>query len=67
VRINLNNRYEEFEGEQMTITDLLRIKNFSFRFLVIKVNGRLVRKEEYDMTVIRDGDRVAVVHLVSGG
>jgi thiamine biosynthesis protein ThiS len=67
MRINLNNIYEDLEGDQMTISDLLRVKNFSFRLLVIKVNGQLVRKNEYDSTRIKDGDTVVVLHLISGG
>jgi len=67
MRITLNNSLEEFSRGEMTVTELLRAKNFTFKMLVIKINNRLVKKDEYDSAVIRDGDDVTVLHLISGG
>ncbi|HOW26262.1 MAG TPA: sulfur carrier protein ThiS [Bacteroidales bacterium] len=67
MRIILNNTEEEIIANTLTINELLRYKNFTFRLLVIKINGKLIRKEEYDTAVVRDGDNVVVMHLVSGG
>ena len=66
MEIILNNRREEVAGE-LTVRELLRHKNFTFKMLVIKINGVLIRKDEYDKAVIRDGDDVLVLHLISGG
>ena len=38
MKITLNNNLETFEPETFNITELLRLKNFTFRMLVIKVN-----------------------------
>jgi sulfur carrier protein len=66
--IILNNREEEIAGkQQITVDELLAFKNFSFKFLVVKINGELVKKEQYGTTQIRDGDQVMVLHLISGG
>ncbi|MFZ4521547.1 MAG: sulfur carrier protein ThiS [Bacteroidales bacterium] len=67
MRITLNNTPEEIAGESFTVTDLLKVKNFTFKMLVIKVNGALVKKSEYEITRIHDGDDVHVLHLISGG
>ena len=67
MKIHLNNRDEEFEKEQLTINELLEEKNFSFKMLVIKVNGTLVKKNEYETHLINNGDDVMVLHLISGG
>ena len=67
MKISLNNRQETFKQTSLTINELLNEKNFTFKFLVIKVNGKLIKKENYDDTVIKNGDDVAVVHLISGG
>lgn len=67
MRIKLNNRNEEFPQSSLTITELLQVKNFTFKLLVVKINGRLVRKEEYNTSIIEDGDDVSVLHLISGG
>ncbi len=67
MNIILNNRNEFFELEQLTIRELLTIKKFSFKLLVIKVNGELVRLRDYDSTLIKEGDDVMVLHLITGG
>lgn len=67
MRIILNNRKEKFDKNTMTVSELLEVKNFTFKMLVIKINNKLVRKEYYDKTIINDGDNVTVLHLISGG
>ncbi len=67
MNIILNNRHESFKADKLTVNELLKVKNFTFRMLVIKINGNLIKKTEYDTSTINDGDEVMVMHLVSGG
>ncbi len=67
MKIILNNREEEFDNGSMTVSELLARKKFTFKMLVIKINNKLVKKEEYDTAVIKDSDNVSVIHLISGG
>lgn len=67
MEITLNNTKETFQEDNLTVADIIRIKNFTFKLLVTKVNGQLVKKEERDKIVIREGDDVVVLHLISGG
>lgn len=65
--IILNNRPESFDEQRLTFEELIKKKNFTFKMLVTKLNGKLVRKEHRDTTQIKDGDNVTVLHLISGG
>lgn len=67
MKIILNNREEILEQESVTVNDLLKIKNFSFKMLVIRINNNLVKKADWDKTYVKDGDDVMVLHLISGG
>ncbi|MCD4683125.1 MAG: sulfur carrier protein ThiS [Bacteroidales bacterium] len=67
MKIKLNNREEIFDNESMTLQELIDKKNFTFRLLVTKVNGQLVKKEGRENAEIKDGDNVAVIHLITGG
>jgi sulfur carrier protein len=67
MKIILNNREEEFDGDNLTVNELLQAKKFTFKMLVIKVNGKLVKKSEQNSAIIKDGDDVMVLHLISGG
>ena len=67
MKIILNNRHEEFPVEQLTVQELLEKKNFTFKMLIIRINGNIVKKNQYNDTVIHNSDDVMVLHLISGG
>jgi len=67
LKIIINNNPEEVTGEAMTVGELLRVKNYTFKMLVVKINGVLVKKTEYETAQIHEGDDVLVLHLISGG
>ena len=67
MRIILNNRDEEFSDSTLSIEEMLKLKKFSFKMRVIKINGKLVSKEDYNRTFIHDGDNVQMLYLMSGG
>ena len=67
MKIILNNKEETLKIDKLNVQELLNVKNFTFKMLVIKVNGVLIKKENYQSTMIKDGDHVSVIHLISGG
>ena len=67
MEITLNNNKEIIAEENISVADLIRIRNFTFKMLVTKVNGQLVRKEDREKVFIKTGDDVMVMHLISGG
>ena len=67
MKIILNNKAEEFAQDTMSVTERLAEKKYSFKLLVIKINGTLVKREDYVNTPVHDGDEVMVLHLMSGG
>ncbi len=67
MKIILNNREETFEKDTMNVAELLKAKNFTFKIITVKVNGSFVKKEDYETTLIIEGDDVAAIHLLTGG
>lgn len=67
MNITLNNNPEHLESDSITVSGLLKVKNFTFKMLIVKVNGALIRKTDYETATIADGDDVNVLHLISGG
>ena len=53
--------------KNMTITRILKIMNYTFRILVVKVDGQLIKKNEYNSTIVQPDADVKVIHLMSGG
>jgi len=67
MKIILNGREEEFERETMSVSEMLDLKKFSFRMRIVKVNGKLISRDDYGSSVINDGDNVQMFYLMSGG
>jgi sulfur carrier protein len=67
MKINLNNSETELNHKEISVKDLLAEKKFTFKMLIIKINGVIVKKDDYEITIIKDGDKVDVIHLISGG
>ncbi len=53
--------------ENMTVTRVLQVMNYIFRMLLVKVNGQLIPKKDYQTTVVPGGATVEVIHMISGG
>jgi thiamine biosynthesis protein ThiS len=68
MKISLNNNPEILDDSRSwTVQDLMDLKNFSFKLLVVKVNGKLVPKTDYSIVTVHEGDDVMILHLMSGG
>jgi thiamine biosynthesis protein ThiS len=67
MEIELNNTNTNLNTEELSISDLLVLKKFTFKLLIVKVNNAIIKKDEYSKTLIHDGDKVDVIHLISGG
>ncbi|MCJ7695618.1 MAG: sulfur carrier protein ThiS [Anaerolineaceae bacterium] len=51
----------------MTVQVLLDEKVFTFKHIVVRVNGVFIPEELYSSCIINDGDDVVVLHLMAGG
>lgn len=67
MNITLNNRPETIERELLTISEILKHKNFTFKMMVVKINGLLIKKTQYADALVKEGDNVQIIHLISGG
>ncbi|WP_026478565.1 sulfur carrier protein ThiS [Alkaliphilus transvaalensis] len=64
--IKVNNRDSEWE-EGLTITRLLEQKKYTFPKIIVSINEEIIPADQYDTTIINDGDDVKVIHLLAGG
>jgi thiamine biosynthesis protein ThiS len=66
ITVTVNGRPREFESE-MPLVELIRRLEIAFPRIAVAHNGAVLRKEEHEATVIRDGDTVEIVRMVGGG
>ena len=67
MKICLNNNDVSMAGESFSVREVLAMMTFTFPMIVVKVNGHLVKKEDYERIFVGDGDNVEAIHLISGG
>ena len=67
MNITVNNEPLTCEEDVLSVNRLLQKKNYTFKLLVVKINKKLIPKEDYDKSLIHEGDDVIVLHLMSGG
>ncbi len=68
MNITLNNKPETIEGrDQISISELMELKKFTYKLLLVRVNNVGVQPEQYSETIVKDGDNVLILHLITGG
>lgn len=64
--ILINGKEHEWKGH-LTVQEILDMKKYTFPKIIVKVNGKLIPKQEYANVLINDGDEIQVIHLLAGG
>jgi thiamine biosynthesis protein ThiS len=54
-------------SEVSTVTDLLVLFKLEQKILVVELNREIIERDHYEVTVLKDGDRLEIVHFVGGG
>ena len=66
--IKLNHRDKKLDGvSELSVRELLEVMKFRFPMIVVKINGKLIKKSDYETATVVDGDDVEAIHLISGG
>lgn len=64
--ITVNKKKVKFVKHE-TVTDLLKRMHYTFPLIIVKIDNQLIKRNQYDDTIIPDNSDVKVIHLVSGG
>jgi thiamine biosynthesis protein ThiS len=66
LRVYVNDESKEFV-EGLSLTDLIRQLDLPAQRIAVELNKEVVRRSAWDQTVLRDDDRIEIVHFVGGG
>ncbi|AJF07124.1 sulfur carrier protein ThiS [Geoalkalibacter subterraneus] len=66
MKITVNGREREV-ADGLTLTQLLSEMKLDPRSLAIERNQTIAERENFDTTIIEDGDRLEIVQFVGGG
>lgn len=51
----------------MSVSRFLEFSSVNPQIVVVELRGEIVRRHEYDDTIIHDGDRIEIVRIIAGG
>lgn len=65
--INLNNIEEEFADDDLTISQVMHIKQFRNKMMLVKLNGNVIKKNEWSATQLKHDDQLHIIKIINGG
>ena len=66
VMITVNGKKVKWR-EGMTVTDLLKDLNYSYTYIVVRINKKQVARPNFDKTLVPDNSEVFLVPMIAGG
>lgn len=66
MRIQVNGEFREVES-RVSIQELIALLSLRSERVAIELNGKVVRRVEWDGTILNADDKVEIVHFVGGG
>jgi len=67
LNIKLNGKDIQILNHLKTIKDLLTEYQLDNRIVIVELNKEIIFKEQYDSTILSNGDSVELIHFVGGG
>lgn len=64
--ITINGEIKELESE-VNLSRLLELFSLPSQRVAVELNREVVRKNDWDVTIVKDDDRIEIVHFVGGG
>ena len=65
-QITVNDNIIEWH-DNLTISELLKIMKYTFPMIVVKVNGQLIKRDQFKLFRVPNNSDVKIIHLMSGG
>ncbi len=68
MKITLNYREETIDRENLSVKELLELKRVKMPNMVtVQLNGKIIKKQDYESTSIRENDRINFLYYIGGG
>lgn len=67
MQIQINGEQREFPHNSLALDELISELSLAPQRIAIEVNKTIVRRVDWDKTILKDGDQIEIVHFVGGG
>ncbi len=66
MKIRINGEIKELEQE-VNLSRLIELFSLPSRRIAVELNREVVRKKDWENVIVKDADRIEIVHFVGGG
>ena len=66
VGIEVNSKKVEWV-ENETVSQLLKRMGYVFPLVVVKIDEKVIPKNDFSKAIVPDKSKIAVIHMISGG
>ncbi|MCX7028358.1 MAG: MoaD/ThiS family protein [Spirochaetes bacterium] len=67
MKVVVNFEEEEFPEAELSVSEIMRRRRYTFPHIITRINGKVVEREKRNEAVVREGDELEIYHLISGG
>lgn len=67
MRIRINDQPADLDATTATVADLLKSRNIPSGGTAVAINAKLVRREQWEITELKEGDNVMIISAAYGG
>ena len=64
--IQVNGEVCEFDAE-LSLDEVVKELSLPAERIAVEVNGQVISRRQWPATIVKDGDRLEIVHFVGGG
>jgi sulfur carrier protein len=66
MQVRINGKMQEVK-DGLSIAGLLQELGLEARYAAVALNGEVIRRAEHPAVIVKEGDRIEIVHAVTGG
>lgn len=68
MKLFVNGEEKFYKSEKLNILELLKLADVKNPDIVsVQLNGKFLNKEQYEATLLKDGDEVEFLYFIGGG
>ena len=67
MRLVVNGEEKEFDPQIKTLKDLVSLYNLKTPYYAVMLNSNIIKKNTLDQSILKEGDKIDIVHMVGGG
>lgn len=58
---------QDYDNAGSSVAEFLERENYNVKHIVVEYNLEIIPKEQYEQTILKDGDEVEIVSFMGGG